>query len=194
MTELNDGTSVNTIYPCVIFQIQTIKIEIDTGTMNNVLQLVNRLTGILAEGNRERLSSAQIIQRTSREEIKEEEDYKKQDICEALEPADPISPELSLVSTNKQYYEFLNLGAMKLIISIKIQKKEVFFDPKAGLGVLTVLYSVLAGALTISDSPLSFKEQVHKNVFKSQAQLQSCLLYTSPSPRDKRQSRMPSSA
>ena len=34
-----------------------------------------------------------------------------------------------------------------------------------------------------------------KKIFESiNAQVQSCLLYTSPSPRDKRQSRMPSSA
>ena len=33
-----------------------------------------------------------------------------------------------------------------------------------------------------------------KRIFKDNIRIKTCLLYTSPSPRDKRQSRMPSSA
>ena len=44
----------------------------------------------------------------------------------------------------------------------------------------------------VGDTDLIFSKEIDKNV--DVIYLCSCLLYTSPSPRDKRQSRMPSSA
>ena len=43
-------------------------------------------------------------------------------------------------------------------------------------------------------SDMTLKEMVTKRVFRAHLSRWDCLLYTSPSPRDKRQSRMPSSA
>ena len=52
--------------------------------------------------------------------------------------------------------------------------------------------------LMISNSVLSVKDQLHTEIRQMQegmhVEIRNCLLYTSPSPRDKRQSRMPSSA
>jgi len=45
---------------------------------------------------------------------------------------------------------------MKLVLTFKLEKSEIEFDPKMGFGALNVVYSVLAGALTISDAPLKF--------------------------------------
>jgi hypothetical protein len=60
------------------------------------------------------------------------------------------------VNTQKEYYKELNLGTMRVVISFKLEKSEIDFDPKMGFGALNVVYSVLAGALTISDASLKF--------------------------------------
>ena len=54
-------------------------------------------------------------------------------------------------------------------------------------GVLAMLFLTLAVSLAFAQAPLS-------TAFTYQGQLKSCLLYTSPSPRDRTRSRMPSSA
>ena len=43
-------------------------------------------------------------------------------------------------------------------------------------------------------NPIDGKGPLDKGIKKSRVEVKACLLYTSPSPRDKRQSRMPSSA
>ena len=47
---------------------------------------------------------------------------------------------------------------------------------------------------TLSESTVEYFTQIKANVTQILTQINICLLYTSPSPRDKRQSRMPSSA
>ena len=66
----------------------------------------------------------------------------------------------------------------------------------ATLGVAT-LFFVLLGSFTLSGTMLQLDNLTARFLAADaarQAQFQTCLLYTSPSPRDKRQSRMPSSA
>ena len=48
--------------------------------------------------------------------------------------------------------------------------------------------SIAGPAITLQFMP------IREDYYKDEAEYQNCLLYTSPSPRDKRQSRMPSSA
>ena len=70
-------------------------------------------------------------------------------------------------------------------------------------GLLTLAHAVEAGNLDVIKRVEAVLRQAnpnlrfHKkdwNAFREMAWLDNCLLYTSPSPRDKRQSRMPSSA
>ena len=73
------------------------------------------------------------------------------------------------------------------------------------IGLIVLVIVLLFGAKKLPDLARSmgrsmriFKSEVNEmqseDTQRSQAQAQLCLLYTSPSPRDKRQSRMPSSA
>ena len=55
-------------------------------------------------------------------------------------------------------------------------------------------YQHLQSVGMAGDAPKSFSRPVQTPDGVKDAQFQTCLLYTSPSPRDKRQSRMPSSA
>ena len=57
-----------------------------------------------------------------------------------------------------------------------IEKKELNFDPRMGFGVLTVLYSLLAGVMSISDSPIKFKSLILTSTFSSMQNLQDLLI------------------
>jgi hypothetical protein len=59
------------------------------------------------------------------------------------------------------------MQGMKIVVTFKLEKSEIDFDPKMGFGAFNLIYSVLAGALTISDSPLSFKELIMTDIFSS---------------------------
>jgi hypothetical protein len=64
---------------------------------------------------------------------------------------------------------------MKIVVTFKLEKKELDFDPSKGFGALNLVYSVLAGALTISDSPLKFNELILTHIFSSQSNLTNLL-------------------
>ena len=80
----------------------------------------------------------------------------------------------------------------------KIEKRALFNQEK----VLNAFHHVKASESDLQGSTgygyddfgRDHLEQIYAHTFKADDALVSCLLYTSPSPRDKRQSRMPSSA
>ena len=83
---------------------------------------------------------------------------------------------------------YKNFGNVKVLkdVNIKINKGEVVAligDNGAGK---STLIKVITGVHSPNSGKVFFKNE--------EVQIKSCLLYTSPSPRDKRQSRMPSSA
>lgn len=68
------------------------------------------------------------------------------------------------------FIELIHLGAIKVIITFKLEKKAVEFDisdPKRGFGAANLIYSLLAGVASISNSPLSFKELILIDTFAS---------------------------
>ena len=77
---------------------------------------------------------------------------------------------------------------------------EVEIDPETGV-IRIVKYVAVDDVGTVMN-PLLLKGQLHGGIVQGAGQIlgeqiqwdDTCLLYTSPSPRDKRQSRMPSSA
>ena len=62
--------------------------------------------------------------------------------------------------------------------------------------VVVVGWTIIATAVLLMDSigAGNFRAQAQRDQATYEDRLNACLLYTSPSPRDKRQSRMPSSA
>ena len=95
-----------------------------------------------------------------------------------------------------------NFGSVEVLkdINLKIdnQKFVVLLGP-SGCGKTTLL-RMTAGLESISSGDISIEGNVINNIHPRDRDIAmvfqnyACLLYTSPSPRDKRQSRMPSSA
>ena len=61
-------------------------------------------------------------------------------------------------------------------------------------GLVDAVIDLKEGFPTFAPLQVGFDATAFENVSEGDALYMSCLLYTSPSPRDKRQSRMPSSA
>ena len=71
-----------------------------------------------------------------------------------------------------------------------------FEADKETLGIAMTYWGLasIAGGVLVSDLAIGFVYDHFLALWKEQRTVDTCLLYTSPSPRDKRQSRMPSSA
>ena len=71
---------------------------------------------------------------------------------------------------NKMYIELIHLGAIKAIITFRLEKRAVEIDvadPAKGFGVLNIFYTVFGAFANISHSPLSFKELILIDTFAS---------------------------
>ena len=65
------------------------------------------------------------------------------------------------IQANKVFIEFIHLGAVKAIITFKLEKRAVELDigdPEKAFGFVNLLYSFVAALASISHSPISFKE------------------------------------
>ena len=65
----------------------------------------------------------------------------------------------------------IHLGAIKINITLRFERKELNFDLNQGFGAFTILYTVATSIANVSDAPLSFKELVITNIFQSQSAL-----------------------
>ena len=87
----------------------------------------------------------------------------KNEVCEDLDPRKSIVTDDKQIQSNKMFIEFIHLGAIKVDLTFQLEKKAFEFDitdPRRGFGASNILYSILAGAASISDSSLRFKELI----------------------------------
>ena len=88
-----------------------------------------------------------------------------------LDTSAPVPPELSNINTDKQYFKMIHLGAIRIDITLKFEKKSVNFELAQGFGALTILYTLFTSIANLSDAPLSFKEMMLTDVFQSQSSI-----------------------
>lgn len=93
-----------------------------------------------------------------------------------LRAAAPEPPELSGINTDKLYFKLVHIGAIKISITLRFEKKALNFDLNQGFGALTIVYTLATSIASVSDAPLSFKELLITNIFQSQASLRSMLI------------------
>ena len=98
-----------------------------------------------------------------------------------LDGHDAIGKEIE--TENKELEGIEEVGALKVL------KRGLRASPelRAGISLTALMALAVAGGKLLV--PLTIKEVLDRGITTN-----GCLLYTSPSPRDKRQSRMPSSA
>eukprot|EP00344_Euplotes_crassus_P011103 CAMPEP_0197018198 /NCGR_PEP_ID=MMETSP1380-20130617/79966_1 /TAXON_ID=5936 /ORGANISM="Euplotes crassus, Strain CT5" /LENGTH=753 /DNA_ID=CAMNT_0042445389 /DNA_START=109 /DNA_END=2369 /DNA_ORIENTATION=- len=171
--------------------IQKMKVEVETGALNVIINTVTEITGVfgdtsteylsaqtkgkddrsILEGDRETKKSGDARSEGFTTDKDEDNVFKKEEICLELATASPEPPELSSINTDKLYFNMIHLGAIKIRISLRFEKRSLNFDLNKGFGVMTILYTVATTIATVSDAPLSFKELVITNIFQSQAAL-----------------------
>ena len=111
--------------------------------------------------------------KAQKKEIKE---FRKEDVWEELNTAFPKPPELSEINTDKLYFKLVHIGAIRINITLKFEKRALNFDLNQGFGALTIVYTLATSIANVSDAPLSFKELLITNIFQSQASLKSMLI------------------
>ena len=106
------------------------------------------------------------------------------------EMAQEKSSDVFDVNFNAESYDGISFHKVNVSIPSDEEEVQKLFGDKLSILVGIGTDSVYLGA---GSDPLPLlKASIEKS--KTVGELESCLLYTSPSPRDKRQSRMPSSA
>lgn len=190
--------------------IQEMKVEVETGTLNIIINTVTEITGVFGDQGTEYLSAQTVKQKRDKEklkdadykkkpkaimekenakasvadkksrhskvdvdkEVKEEgKEFRKEEVCQELVTTSPDPPELSAINTDKLYFNMIHLGAIKIKVTFRFEKKALDFDMSQGFGALTIVYTLATSVANVSDAPLSFKELVITNIFQSQAAL-----------------------
>ena len=186
--------------------IQKMKIEIETGTamtiVNNILEITELFTDSKTEyasakakkikeinqrsfegspsknESKSEINTADIkfYQATQYQSSKRLQDFKKNAICPELNTDSPIPPDLSSINTDKLFFKVIHLGAIRIDITLKFEKKSLNFDVSQGFGALTLLYTLFTSIANMSDAPLSFREMMLTDVFQSQSSLISMII------------------
>lgn len=96
---------------------------------------------------------------------------KREDVCEFLNAQKSLIENQENIHANKMFIELIHLGAIKAIITFKLEKKAFeldVFDPSRGFGILNLFYSLIANVASISNSSLSFSELILTDMFVSE--------------------------
>ena len=96
---------------------------------------------------------------------------KREEICDILDAQKELVQKSEEIHAKKMFIEYIHLGAIKANITFSLEKQAVEFDisdPGRGFGILNLMYTLLSGVASISNSPLSFKELIILDVFASQ--------------------------
>eukprot|EP00826_Nyctotherus_ovalis_P008669 TRINITY_DN1224_c1_g2_i2.p1 TRINITY_DN1224_c1_g2~~TRINITY_DN1224_c1_g2_i2.p1 ORF type:complete len:317 (-),score=86.46 TRINITY_DN1224_c1_g2_i2:640-1590(-) len=151
---LNEGTFSFTRFNSVQLQLSEMSAFVDLEIVMNLLNLVSIITGSFNQ-------SAKLRQ----EEAEEQKIvfYLPQDVFPELNPCEPKEPQSDLLGKNKIFIELLHLAAIKLRLSLRLEKKAV--DPTGPLAPVEVLYSVVVALSTISDAPIYFTELIMQNTY-----------------------------
>ena len=89
----------------------------------------------------------------------------------------------------KQYAEEQDAKINAILLHMRLSKKSFILDVGCGAGILFPFVAKVQSAVGVdTSSKILQKAKEYTRKFPS------CLLYTSPSPRDRQKSRMPSSA
>lgn len=179
--------------------IQKMKAEVETGTLNVIIGTVTDITNVFGEEDTDYLS-AQTLQKNEQKQAIEMEkraskkksmtksgktpegqkdvnptdddkEFRKEEICKELDTASPTPPDLSAINTDKLFFNMIHLGAIKISITLRFEKRALNFDINQGFGALTIVYTLATSIANVSDAPLSFKELVITNIFQSQSAL-----------------------
>lgn len=154
MNKTIEGKYSFTRFDSIQLQLSEMSAFVDLEILMNLLKVVNSI----AEAFKPAVKLMQ-----DQKEQKVIEYYPPHTVFPSLDPSEPKEPQQDVVSKNKIFIEYLHLAAVKIRLSLRLEKTAV--DPTGPLAVLEVLYSVLATLSNISDAPIYFSELIMKNAY-----------------------------
>lgn len=145
-----------------MFAIQEILVHVETSTLNEVVHIINKITTVFSVFEGEYLSAKTIKERlTHIEEEKLDLDaYKREKISPKLDPSTPSIINETGLQAERQYFEFVNIGAIRILLTLRFEHKNLDINLKKGGGVFSLGYTVFSNIANMSDSPLNFKELI----------------------------------
>lgn len=182
-------------------KLQQMKIEAETGTISIVMKNVTKIMEVFSKDkakdpnklergptrlsiraatksssnplnmSKKRSNSPRKKSPRNLDEIIDQFGKTKEQVCEELVVKPPITPDLQSIKTDKLYFRMIHLSAIKINLTFRFQKRALNFDFSRGFGALTVAYTLITSIANISDAPLSYKELLIENVFKTQGEI-----------------------
>ena len=166
-------SEIHVRYPWLMFAVQEIVVEIETASLNEILGIINKITTVFQTFEDEYLS-AQIIKEKndSIEESKESSSYTKREIiCPNLESSVPTLTNIEHLSAERKFFEFVNIGAIKISLTLKFEHKKLKLEMDKGFGIQSFGYTLISNIANVSNSPLKFSELIITNVYAPPGEL-----------------------
>lgn len=161
--------SVVTKYPCIMFAAQEIQCHVETEALNNILEVSNKIFSVFFKSADEFLSAKYIKEKSDLKTISlADRDYTdREEISPALVAAVPSILNDEYYKAEKTYFEYINIGAVKLVLTLRFEHKNINLSVKQGFGTFSIGYALLANIASITDSPLRFSELTLTHIYSA---------------------------
>ena len=156
-------------FPCIMVAVQEMVLDIETKTINNILLAARKIFDVFIQDNNEFLSAKFIKQREiSLEDSKNQiQNYDRLKLCPLLDASVPSISDKDYVQEQKTYFQLINIGALKITVTIRLDQTELDMSIKQGFGLYSIGYNVISRIARITDSKLTFPELTMTHIFSS---------------------------
>ena len=136
--------------------------HVETATLNEVMLIINKITSVFSVLEGQYLSSRLIHEKYAK--LEEEklclEPVRRENLCVKLNPKFPTIINDSNLKEEREYFEFVNIGAIKIILTLRFEHKYLNINMKKGQGIFSIGYTLFSNIANMTDSPLYFKELI----------------------------------
>ena len=142
---------------------------IETKTLNNILLAARKIFDVFSHNSNDLLSAKFITQReeSQKELMYKLEKYDRVELCSRLDTSVPSIDNQDYINAEKVYFQLINIGTLKLTVSIKLEQKKLDLSVKQGFGLYSVGYNLISRIARISNSRLRFKELAMTHIYSS---------------------------
>ena len=156
-----------------MFAIQEMVVEIETAFLNEFMGIINKITTVFKTFEDEYLSANVIKEKyKSIEESKQDFNFKKrEEICPELNSLVPTLADVRNLTAERKYFEFVNIGAIKISLTLKFEHKKLKLELDHEFGMESFGYALLSNIANVTNSPLRFGELIITHIYSPPSEL-----------------------